>query len=45
MGMGIVPATASGRRFRDEMGMLNARIATACDAAWFVVAGIPRRLT
>lgn len=45
VGMGVVPATASGRRFRDEMGILNARIAGACDAVWFVVAGIPRRLS
>lgn len=44
VGMGVVPATASGRRFRDEMGVLNSRVAAASDEVWFVVAGLPRRL-
>ncbi|MGK5114089.1 bifunctional adenosylcobinamide kinase/adenosylcobinamide-phosphate guanylyltransferase [Geodermatophilus sp. CPCC 205506] len=44
VGGGIVPATASGRRFRDEMGTLNARIAARADRVWLLTAGIPQRL-
>lgn len=44
VGSGIVPATASGRRFRDELGIVNARIAAASDAVWLVTAGIKQRL-
>jgi len=44
VGSGIVPATASGRRFRDALGELNQRLATAADEVWLVTAGIPRRL-
>jgi len=44
VGSGIVPATPSGRRFRDELGVLNARIAAASDRVWLVTAGLPRRL-
>ncbi|WP_454198072.1 bifunctional adenosylcobinamide kinase/adenosylcobinamide-phosphate guanylyltransferase [Nocardia sp. Marseille-Q1738] len=44
VGMGIIPATRSGRLFRDEIGILNQRLAQACDEAYFVVAGLPLRL-
>jgi adenosylcobinamide kinase/adenosylcobinamide-phosphate guanylyltransferase len=44
VGCGIVPATASGRRFRDELGWLNTRIAAACEEVWICMAGIPLRL-
>jgi uroporphyrin-III C-methyltransferase/precorrin-2 dehydrogenase/sirohydrochlorin ferrochelatase len=44
IGSGVVPDTASGRRFRDELGRLNARIAAASDEVWLCTAGIPRRL-
>lgn len=44
VGQGIVPATASGRAFRDQMGILNLRVAAVCDEAWFLVAGCPMRL-
>ena len=44
VGSGVVPATVSGRRYRDELGVLNARIAAASDQVWLVVAGIPQRL-
>jgi adenosylcobinamide kinase/adenosylcobinamide-phosphate guanylyltransferase len=44
VGSGIVPATESGRRFRDELGWLNSRIAGACDEVWMCTAGIPLRL-
>jgi len=44
VGSGIVPATASGRRFRDELGSLNAKIAAASEEVWLCVAGIGQRL-
>lgn len=44
VGQGVVPATASGRLFRDQMGILNARVAATCDAAWLLVAGLPVRV-
>lgn len=44
VGSGVVPATAAGRRFRDELGSLNARIAAASDRVVLVVAGLPVRL-
>jgi adenosylcobinamide kinase/adenosylcobinamide-phosphate guanylyltransferase len=44
VGSGIVPATPSGRRFRDELGVLNARLAAASDRVVLVTAGLPRRL-
>lgn len=44
VGSGIVPETASGRLFRDELGRLNAAVAAACDEAWLCVAGLPLRL-
>jgi uroporphyrin-III C-methyltransferase / precorrin-2 dehydrogenase / sirohydrochlorin ferrochelatase len=44
IGSGVVPETASGRRFRDELGQLNARIAAVSDEVWLCTAGIARRL-
>jgi adenosyl cobinamide kinase/adenosyl cobinamide phosphate guanylyltransferase len=44
VGSGIVPETASGRRFRDELGRLNAAVAAASDEVWLVTAGIGQRL-
>ncbi|NUP15314.1 MAG: bifunctional adenosylcobinamide kinase/adenosylcobinamide-phosphate guanylyltransferase [Streptomyces sp.] len=39
VGSGIVPATASGRRYRDELGRLNAAFAGECEQVVMVVAG------
>ncbi|MER6997810.1 bifunctional adenosylcobinamide kinase/adenosylcobinamide-phosphate guanylyltransferase [Streptomyces sp. NPDC000410] len=39
VGAGVVPATASGRRFRDELGRLNAAFAAECEHVLLVVAG------
>jgi len=39
VGLTVVPATASGRRFADELGGLNQRMATLCDEVVLVVAG------
>lgn len=44
VGLGVIPATRSGRLFRDEIGTLNQRLAQVCDEAYFVVAGLPMRL-
>ena len=44
VGSGVVPEYPSGRRFRDELGTLNARIAAECDEVLFVEVGIPRSL-
>ncbi|RYU09571.1 bifunctional adenosylcobinamide kinase/adenosylcobinamide-phosphate guanylyltransferase [Nocardioides iriomotensis] len=39
VGQGVVPDTASGRRFRDEMGRLNALVAAATEDVRWCVAG------
>ncbi|MEZ0351843.1 bifunctional adenosylcobinamide kinase/adenosylcobinamide-phosphate guanylyltransferase [Mycobacterium sp. pR1184] len=41
VGLTVVPATASGRRFADELGSLNQRVAALCDQVVLVVAGQP----
>ncbi len=41
VGLTVVPATASGRRFADELGTLNQRVAALCDRVVLVVAGQP----
>lgn len=40
VGMGIIPEHRSGRLFRDELGRLNAELATVCDRVLLVVAGL-----
>jgi len=44
VGMGIVPDNALARRFRDEAGRLNQRLAAVVDEAVFVAAGLPLAL-
>jgi adenosylcobinamide kinase/adenosylcobinamide-phosphate guanylyltransferase len=39
VGLTVVPATAAGRRFADELGTLNQKIAAVCDRVVLVVAG------
>ncbi len=41
VGLGVVPATTSGRLFQDEIGTLNQRLAAVCDEVVLVVAGVP----
>ncbi|MEX0760422.1 MAG: bifunctional adenosylcobinamide kinase/adenosylcobinamide-phosphate guanylyltransferase [Tistlia sp.] len=41
VGLGIVPTSALGRRFRDEAGRLNQAVAAAADRVVFVAAGLP----
>jgi adenosylcobinamide kinase/adenosylcobinamide-phosphate guanylyltransferase len=44
VGSGIVPESASGRLFRDTLGLLNQRLAASADEVWLVTAGIPLQL-
>ncbi|GAA5159408.1 MULTISPECIES: bifunctional adenosylcobinamide kinase/adenosylcobinamide-phosphate guanylyltransferase [Amycolatopsis] len=44
VGMGVVPATVSGRVFRDVLGALNNRVAAESDSVQLVVAGRVLRL-
>jgi adenosylcobinamide kinase/adenosylcobinamide-phosphate guanylyltransferase len=44
VGGGVVPEHRSGRRFRDELGALNARVAAVSDDVFLVTAGIARSL-
>ncbi|MDJ1136478.1 bifunctional adenosylcobinamide kinase/adenosylcobinamide-phosphate guanylyltransferase [Streptomyces iconiensis] len=44
VGSGVVPATPAGRRFRDELGRLNASFAAECEHVLLTVAGVPRPL-
>ena len=44
VGSGVVPASASGRLFRDTLGRLNAAVAAVSDSVTLVVAGIPLTL-
>ena len=41
VGMGLVPDTPLGRRFRDAQGALNQQLAARADLAVFVAAGLP----
>ncbi|GFG75524.1 bifunctional adenosylcobinamide kinase/adenosylcobinamide-phosphate guanylyltransferase [Mycobacterium botniense] len=41
VGMTVVPATAAGRRFADELGGLNQRLAALCERVVLLVAGQP----
>ncbi|CAN5634582.1 bifunctional adenosylcobinamide kinase/adenosylcobinamide-phosphate guanylyltransferase [soil metagenome] len=40
VGLTVVPATVSGRRFADALGTLNQQLAAACDRVVLVVAGL-----
>jgi adenosylcobinamide kinase/adenosylcobinamide-phosphate guanylyltransferase len=44
VGSGVVPVSEAGRRYRDELGRLNARLAATADEVWLLTAGLPRRL-
>ncbi|MGV0578854.1 bifunctional adenosylcobinamide kinase/adenosylcobinamide-phosphate guanylyltransferase [Mycolicibacterium elephantis] len=41
VGLTVVPPTEAGRRFADELGLLNQRLAAACERVVLVVAGQP----
>ncbi len=44
VGQGIVPDNALARRFRDEIGRLNQRVAALAHDVFYVTAGLPQRL-
>ena len=44
VGSGIVPENALARRFRDEAGRLNQRVAEVADEVLLIAAGLPIRL-
>ena len=44
VGMGLVPDTPLGRRFRDAQGRLNQAVAAAVPRVLFVAAGLPIQL-
>lgn len=41
VGLTVVPATNAGRRFADELGALNQRLAATCERVVLIVAGQP----
>jgi adenosylcobinamide kinase/adenosylcobinamide-phosphate guanylyltransferase len=44
VGLGIVPDNALARRFRDEAGFANQRLAAVAGEVTFIAAGLPLRL-
>jgi len=44
LGQGIVPADPMTRRFRDDHGRMNQRVAEAADEVWTAISGQPLRL-
>ncbi|HSF04437.1 MAG TPA: bifunctional adenosylcobinamide kinase/adenosylcobinamide-phosphate guanylyltransferase [Methylomirabilota bacterium] len=41
VGQGVHPETAAGLRFRDLLGLVNQRVAAACDQVTLMIAGLP----
>jgi adenosylcobinamide kinase/adenosylcobinamide-phosphate guanylyltransferase len=44
VGLSIVPENAMARRFRDEQGFVNQKLAAVADEAYFIAAGLPLKL-
>ena len=44
VGLSIVPDNALARRFRDEQGLANQRVAEVADEVYFLAAGLPLAL-
>ncbi len=44
VGLSIVPENAMARRFRDEQGFANQKLAALADEVYFVAAGLPLKL-
>ncbi len=44
VGLGLVPETPLGREYRDNIGRLNARVASAATDVYFMAAGIPMKI-
>jgi len=44
VGLGLVPESPMGREYRDNLGRLNARVASAATDVYFLAAGIPMKI-
>ena len=44
VGLGVVPESGAGRRFRDTLGLINQRAAAAAEEVYLCVAGIGTRI-
>jgi adenosylcobinamide kinase/adenosylcobinamide-phosphate guanylyltransferase len=44
VGLGVVPATALGRRYRDALGRANQLVASAADEVTLMIAGLEMRV-
>ena len=44
VGLGVVPESEAGRRFRDELGLVNQRAAEAAEEVYLCVAGVDVRI-
>ncbi|WP_047865041.1 bifunctional adenosylcobinamide kinase/adenosylcobinamide-phosphate guanylyltransferase [Rubrobacter aplysinae] len=44
VGLGLVPESPEGRRFRDLLGLANQRVAAAAEEVYLCVSGVPLRL-
>ncbi|HKP36560.1 MAG TPA: bifunctional adenosylcobinamide kinase/adenosylcobinamide-phosphate guanylyltransferase [Pyrinomonadaceae bacterium] len=44
VGLGLVPDTPTGRRYRDLLGRVNQQVAQSADEVYLLVAGLPLRL-
>lgn len=44
VGLGVVPESREGRRFRDLLGLINQRAAVAAEEVHLCVAGIAQRI-
>jgi len=44
VGLGLVPETPLGRDYRDNIGRLNAEVASAATDVYFMAAGIPMKI-
>ncbi len=44
VGLGLVPESPMGREYRDNLGRLNARVASVATDVYFLAAGIPMKI-
>jgi adenosylcobinamide kinase/adenosylcobinamide-phosphate guanylyltransferase len=44
VGLGLVPESPEGRRFRDLLGLANQRVAAVAEEVYLCVSGVPLRL-
>lgn len=44
VGLGLVPESRDGRRFRDLLGLANQRVAAAAEEVYLCVSGVPLRV-